>query len=180
MYIHIYTGEVGIVERNCKYNRLALPGIVFMCWPFESLKSRVSLRVMQLDIRAETKTLDNVFVLVSFAQRFRVGAWTGRSGCAPSSTDAGSTPSHQIATRHDTTTGVHLDPVPSHPREGLRRRLQAHLPAGAGARAYASNRPTDQTLVMLCWNRPYPWLLDIHIRIVSNLIHVPPHHPTPP
>lgn len=34
------TGEVGIVERNCKYNRLALPGIVFMCWPFESLKSR--------------------------------------------------------------------------------------------------------------------------------------------
>lgn len=57
---------MGIVERNCKYNRLALPGIVFMCWPFESLKSRVSLRVMQLDIRAETKTLDNVFVLVSF------------------------------------------------------------------------------------------------------------------
>lgn len=53
------------MERNCKYNRLALPGIVFMCWPFEALKSRVSLRVMQLDIRAETKTLDNVFVLVS-------------------------------------------------------------------------------------------------------------------
>lgn len=31
----VSTGEVRIVERNCKYNRLAMPGITLMCWPFE-------------------------------------------------------------------------------------------------------------------------------------------------
>lgn len=68
----ISTGEVGIVERNCKYNRLALPGISLMCWPFENLRSRVSLRVMQLDIRAETKTKDNVFVMLYISVQYNV------------------------------------------------------------------------------------------------------------
>jgi hypothetical protein len=34
------TGEVGVIERNCKYDRLASPGIVFLCFPFEAVKTR--------------------------------------------------------------------------------------------------------------------------------------------
>jgi regulator of protease activity HflC (stomatin/prohibitin superfamily) len=79
-YPRVETGEVGIVERNCKYNRLALPGCLLMCWPFESLKSRVSLRIMQLDIRAETKTKDNVFVMVYISIQYQVSATQGIFG----------------------------------------------------------------------------------------------------
>ncbi|EWM25334.1 hypersensitive-induced response protein [Nannochloropsis gaditana] len=68
----VSTGEVGVVERNCKYNRLGLPGITLMCWPFEAMQSRVSLRIMQLDIRAETKTKDNVFVMVYISIQYQV------------------------------------------------------------------------------------------------------------
>lgn len=39
----VSTGEVGIVERNCKYNRLAMPGITLMCWPFEVSQGGLAL-----------------------------------------------------------------------------------------------------------------------------------------
>lgn len=39
----MWPGEVGVVERNCKYNRLASPGIVFLCCPFEAVKTRYGL-----------------------------------------------------------------------------------------------------------------------------------------
>lgn len=36
------------------------------------MQSRVSLRIMQLDIRAETKTKDNVFVMVYISIQYQV------------------------------------------------------------------------------------------------------------
>lgn len=68
----ISTGEVGVIERNCKYNRLALPGIVFLCFPFEAVKTRVSLRVQQIDVQIETKTKDNVFAVVFVSVQYQV------------------------------------------------------------------------------------------------------------
>ena len=53
---------VGIVERFGKFVRLASPGLNFKIPFIEKVSSKVSLRVKQLNIQAETKTQDNVFV----------------------------------------------------------------------------------------------------------------------
>ena len=37
-------------------------GINFMCCPIEYVADKVSMRIQQLEIKCETKTLDNVFV----------------------------------------------------------------------------------------------------------------------
>mmetsp|Transcript_18945 Transcript_18945/g.23020 ORF Transcript_18945/g.23020 Transcript_18945/m.23020 type:complete len:264 (-) Transcript_18945:315-1106(-) len=56
------TSEVGVVERFGQYNRLASAGVTFLCWPIEQFVGKLSLRVQSLDVKCETKTLDNVFV----------------------------------------------------------------------------------------------------------------------
>lgn len=65
IYLSIFTIEqqtIGIIERFGKYVRLASPGLNFKIPFIEKVVSRLSLRVMQLNIQAETKTEDNVFV----------------------------------------------------------------------------------------------------------------------
>ena len=56
----ISTSHVGVFERFGKFNRLASPGLVFVCCPYEIIAGKVSLRIQQLEITCETKTLDNV------------------------------------------------------------------------------------------------------------------------
>jgi len=68
----VQTSEVGIVERLGKYNRMVTPGVNFMCCPVEYVAKKVSLRVQQLDVSCETKTLDNVFVQVQVVVQYRV------------------------------------------------------------------------------------------------------------
>lgn len=61
----IFTVEqqtIAVIERFGKFSRLSNPGLNFKIPIFERVASRVSLRVMQLNIQAETKTEDNVFV----------------------------------------------------------------------------------------------------------------------
>lgn len=60
----IQTGEIGVVERLGKFDRLVSPGINFMCCPVEYVVDKVSMRVQALEIKCETKTLDNVFVSI--------------------------------------------------------------------------------------------------------------------
>ena len=57
----INTSEVGVLERFGKYAGLQQAGLGCVCWPITSLAGRLSFRVQQLNVRVETKTLDNVF-----------------------------------------------------------------------------------------------------------------------
>ena len=61
-----------IVERFGKYVRTATPGLNFKVPYIEHVVQRVSLRVQQLLVEVETKTLDNVFVRLFVAVQFRV------------------------------------------------------------------------------------------------------------
>jgi len=68
----VQTSEVGIVERLGKYSRIVTPGINFFCCPIEYVAKTISLRVQQLEVNCETKTLDNVFVQVQVVVQYRV------------------------------------------------------------------------------------------------------------
>lgn len=61
-----------IVERFGRYVRTATPGLNFKMPFTEAVAQRVSLRVQQLPVEVETKTLDNVFVKLFVAVQYRV------------------------------------------------------------------------------------------------------------
>jgi len=63
---------VGVVEYFGKFSRLAQPGLGFVCHPFENLVGQLSFRVQQLDVRVETKTLDNVFITAVVSVQFQI------------------------------------------------------------------------------------------------------------
>ena len=54
------------------FNRFVSPGINCFFYPFEGIVGRVSLRVKQLDVACETKTLDNVFVDAKIAIQYQI------------------------------------------------------------------------------------------------------------
>lgn len=65
IFLSIFTVEqqtIVIVERFGKFSRIAGPGLNFKIPFVESIATKLSLRVQQLNIQAETKTEDNVFV----------------------------------------------------------------------------------------------------------------------
>src|ERR1700722_684350 len=61
-----------IVERFGRYLKTAKPGLNFKVPYIDYVVQRVSLRVQQLPVEVETKTLDNVFVKLFVAVQFRV------------------------------------------------------------------------------------------------------------
>ena len=61
-----------IVERFGRYVRTAKPGLNVKVPFIDHIVQRVSLRVQQLLVEVDTKTLDNVFVKLSVAVQFRV------------------------------------------------------------------------------------------------------------
>jgi regulator of protease activity HflC (stomatin/prohibitin superfamily) len=67
----VSTGEVAIVQRMGKFSRLAEAGCLCLCYPFEDIAGKVSLRVQELKVKLETKTLDNVFVSVSVSVQYQ-------------------------------------------------------------------------------------------------------------
>ena len=46
------------------------PGCVLVCWPFEQVAGKVSIRVQELFVTCETKTSDNVFVTVNVSLQY--------------------------------------------------------------------------------------------------------------
>mmetsp|Transcript_20108 Transcript_20108/g.56527 ORF Transcript_20108/g.56527 Transcript_20108/m.56527 type:complete len:304 (+) Transcript_20108:19-930(+) len=69
----VRSGEVVVVERFGKFNRIARPG--FAClqpWCCEFSAGAMNMRIQQLDLRCETKTEDNVFVQICVAVQFAV------------------------------------------------------------------------------------------------------------
>jgi regulator of protease activity HflC (stomatin/prohibitin superfamily) len=68
----ISTAEVGVVERFGEYKRLVHPGLNIIFCPLEQLVGRISFRVQQLQVRVETKTLDNVFLVSVVSVQYQV------------------------------------------------------------------------------------------------------------
>lgn len=66
--------SVAIIERFGKFARLAGPGLNLKIPLIESIADHVTLRLAQLEIKAETKTKDNVFVHLAVAVQYRVKA----------------------------------------------------------------------------------------------------------
>jgi len=63
-----------VIERFGKFVKIARPGLGFII-PFVDRKAAViNLRVQQLDVTVETKTLDNVFVNLQVSVQFKVGS----------------------------------------------------------------------------------------------------------
>jgi len=63
---------VGVIERWGKFYRLAQPGLGFALYPMDKLVGRVSFRVHPVEVRVETKTLDNVFVTAVVSVQYQV------------------------------------------------------------------------------------------------------------
>jgi regulator of protease activity HflC (stomatin/prohibitin superfamily) len=68
----ISTAEVGVIERWGKYSRLVQPGLNVIFCPMEVMAGRLSFRVQQLDVRVETKTLDNVFITAVVSVQYQI------------------------------------------------------------------------------------------------------------
>ena len=68
----VQTAEVAVFERFGQFSRLAQPGFTFFCCPFEQEVGRLSFRVQQLNVRVETKTLDNVFLNAVVSVQYQV------------------------------------------------------------------------------------------------------------
>ena len=64
--------SVAIIERFGKFLRTAQPGLNIRVPLIDQIKGRVSLRVLQLDVKVETKTKDNVFVDIMVSVQYRI------------------------------------------------------------------------------------------------------------
>jgi len=63
---------VGIIENCSKFEDEANPGCTCVAYPLSCLAHSVSLRMQQINVTTETKTLDNVTLTVRVAVQFRV------------------------------------------------------------------------------------------------------------
>lgn len=61
-----------IVERFGRFKKVSSAGLNFKIPLIDQIAGRLSLRVQQLDVRVETKTKDNVFVLVVVSVQYHV------------------------------------------------------------------------------------------------------------
>lgn len=64
--------SVSIIERFGKFARIGHPGLNFKIPLIEKIAGRMNLRIKQLDVEVETKTLDNVFVKIIACVQYRV------------------------------------------------------------------------------------------------------------
>lgn len=61
-----------IIEKFGKFVRIATPGLNFKIPVIEQISGKVSLRILQLDVEVETKTLDDVFVKIMTAVQYKI------------------------------------------------------------------------------------------------------------
>ena len=61
-----------VIERLGKYQSVSFAGLHLKIPLIDRIAQKTNLRVLQLDVRLETKTLDNVFVTVIASTQFRV------------------------------------------------------------------------------------------------------------
>jgi len=70
-FFTINTAERGVVERFNKFSRIAGPGLSLKV-PFAEVVHRVDMRVQELPFKIETKTRDNVFVVIPVSVQYQV------------------------------------------------------------------------------------------------------------
>ena len=71
-FFTVRTAEIAIITRFGKFLRIAQPGLNWK-WPIiDAVAGRVSLRVNQITLTMETKTKDNVFVMIPISVQNRV------------------------------------------------------------------------------------------------------------
>ena len=70
-FFTINTAERGVVERFNKFSRIAGPGLSLKL-PFAETVHRVDMRVQELPFKIETKTKDNVFVVIPVSVQYQV------------------------------------------------------------------------------------------------------------
>lgn len=68
----VHQQTCAVIERLGKFHKIAHPGLHIKLPIIDSIVSRLSLRINQLGVSVETKTLDNVFVNVVVAVQYRV------------------------------------------------------------------------------------------------------------
>lgn len=68
----VSTSEVGVIESWGKFSRLVQPGFTVTFWPMDRLVGKLSFRVQQLNVRVETKTLDNVFITAVVSVQYQI------------------------------------------------------------------------------------------------------------
>lgn len=68
----VRTQEIGLTENFGKFDMLLEPGLYVLCWPYSTIAARLSLRVQQMDIVCETKTIDHVFVHITVSIQYKV------------------------------------------------------------------------------------------------------------
>jgi regulator of protease activity HflC (stomatin/prohibitin superfamily) len=68
----IDTAHAGVVQRLGKFSRIAAPGLNFKIPYLDTVVANISLQVQQLDVKVETKTKDNVFVLIPISVQYKV------------------------------------------------------------------------------------------------------------
>lgn len=70
-FFTINTAERGVVERFNKFSRIAGPGLSVKL-PFVETVQKVDMRVQELPFKIETKTKDNVFVVIPVSVQYQV------------------------------------------------------------------------------------------------------------
>ena len=61
-----------VIQRLGKFSRISQPGLKFKIPVLESVASKENLRIQQLDVDVETKTLDDVFVILKISVQYRI------------------------------------------------------------------------------------------------------------
>ena len=61
-----------VIQRLGKFSRISQPGLKFKIPFIEIIASKENLRIQQLDVDVETKTLDNVFVILKISVQYRI------------------------------------------------------------------------------------------------------------
>merc|ERR1719181_1981296 len=69
-YACVDTGSIGVVESCGAFKKMAHPGLVLLNPCTDNVAGYLSLRIQQLDVAVETKTLDNVFVTIVVSTQY--------------------------------------------------------------------------------------------------------------
>lgn len=70
-FIIVEEQTAAVITRLGRFGRIAPPGWTVI-WPFEAVRGRVDLRLQEMNVTVETKTVDDVFLKVMVAVQYRV------------------------------------------------------------------------------------------------------------
>ena len=68
----VQQSDAAVVEKWGGFSHTLGPGMNCVLWPMYQVAGTLSLKVQQLEVRCETKTLDNVFIEVIVAIQYNV------------------------------------------------------------------------------------------------------------